>query len=58
MATIVGAVGGARHPEHSRAVPSWPDVTRRLRVQAADAALARLAAGRLPTTARFRPGPP
>lgn len=62
VATIVGAVSGARHPEHSLAVPSRPDVTRRLRIQAAAAALARLAAGRLsagrmPTPGRLRPGP-
>ncbi|GAA1377203.1 hypothetical protein GCM10009661_46580 [Catellatospora chokoriensis] len=46
VATIVGAVSGARHPEHSLAVAARPDVTRGLRIHAAAAALARLATGR------------
>ncbi|WP_239087020.1 ADP-ribosylglycohydrolase family protein [Catellatospora methionotrophica] len=46
VATIVGAVCGARHPDHSLALAARPDVTRGLRIQAAAAALARLATGR------------
>jgi ADP-ribosylglycohydrolase len=46
VATIVGAVCGARHPEHSLTVAHPPDVTLRLRIQAAAAALARLVTGR------------
>ncbi len=39
-AAIVGAISGARHPEHTVAMPWRPDIMRLLRIRAAAAALA------------------
>ncbi len=45
-ATIVGAISGARNPEHTLAMPWRPDVMRLLRIRAAAATLSATAAGR------------